>query len=200
MLDQDLLTEHFFKPSIIFGITVFLNFFESGEFRMSAHSHCSSDGHVRMPVEFRQALYREDSAITTKDSPFCFRLESGLIGLRRTSEQGHYTIVSLVFEGEYFGDEALLKTNRRHDAIALTSSVVVRLSLEGEITSSLFQDAIKRRNRLEALFSIRSVAGKVAHMKGLLNGYPLSNSRLAEMVSASRERLSKINPVRLKKS
>lgn len=172
---------------------------------MTAHVNCSNGGRMTMPIRPYQALYREDSAITTKDSPFCFRLESGLIGLRITNEHGHCTIVSLVLAGEYFGDEPLTRTNgttihRRHDAIALVPSEVARLSLDGEITNHLFQDAIKRRERLEALFSIRSVAGKVAHTKGLLNGYAISNSRLAEIVSASRERLSKLNPVRLKKS
>ncbi len=141
------------------------------------------DNIVIKPLHF---LYRKNDKVT--DDSRSYKLLSGLMGLGVYGDGGdNFTIVGIVCANEYFGDEVILKTERRrHEAIALVKSVVTCVTLDSNKKDKLYSDSIRRNERLETLYSIRRVAKRVEYVNSFL-GYRLPYTRLAEIVSATPE-------------
>jgi len=140
-------------------------------------------------------VYEEFDLITALNGQtYCFRLESGLIGLGFAVSDRKGTIVGIVREGQYFGDEVLTPGHGRrlHDAVALTDTVVTRVSLDEKVREHLLVSSLTRRNHLEQLYSRSKLSDRMEYLHTMLGEEKIPNYRMTQILGASREWISKV--------
>ncbi len=139
----------------------------------------------------KRQLYRAgDPLLPNGDmTPYCYKVCSGVIALSRTEEE-KTTIFGIVTPGKFFGEEALFGDNRRHDARALTESVVKKVCITPDTIRELVKDMFERAYFLEALYSAKSMFRRIRLIEEQYDIGVLPRATIAEMLSGSRETVS----------